>query len=236
MHSPYKKHPGDNSYVISYLTLRKAVGILGMALPVVLIASFTIMNKHCILPPSISHYYYTKVGTYFTGTLCAVALFMFAYNGPDVIDKRAALFACVCALGVAFYPANPYFDEGKNCIRVSLSSNPVRNGLHYGFAGLLFLTFAFFSLVLFTKTSGEPTKEKLMRNIIYKICGWLIIACIVGIALVTLLDRTDEVESKTVNITTYVFETIALLAFGFSWLVKGKTFLKDKGGKEQHLL
>ncbi len=218
----------DNGYVISYLTLRKAVGVLGIALPVVLIAAFTIMNSNCQLPPSISHYYYTNVGNYFTGTLCAVALFMFAYNGPEIIDKRAALLACLCALGVAFLPVNHYYDERRDCILVSLSANHVRNAVHYGLAGLLFLTFAFFSLVLFTKTSGEPTKEKLIRNILYKVCGWLIIACVAGIVLVTVLERMDEAEPKTLTITTYVFETIALLAFGFSWLVKGETFAKDK--------
>jgi hypothetical protein len=73
----------NNGFVISYLNLRKAVGVLGIALPVVLISIYPLLNKGCRLPPSISHYFYTNMGSYFTGTLCAVAMFLFSYKGPE---------------------------------------------------------------------------------------------------------------------------------------------------------
>ncbi|MEO7961339.1 MAG: DUF998 domain-containing protein [Ginsengibacter sp.] len=218
----------DEGYVISYQTLRKAVGIVGIALPVVLISAFVLLNPNCYLPPSLSHYYYTNLGTWFTGTLCVVAFFMFAYNGPHKIDKYASLIACICALGVAFCPANTYSDAGKNCIRVILNVSDTRNALHYGFAGLLFLTLAFFSLFLFTKTSGEVTNEKRVRNVIYKVCGWVILLSIAGIAVLTFMGKNPDVADSQPNIATYVLETIALVAFGFSWLVKGETFFAER--------
>ena len=64
------------SFVISYILLRRSIGVLGIALPMVLLIGFSIAHPDCILPPSISHYYYTMMGTYFTGTLCAVGLFL----------------------------------------------------------------------------------------------------------------------------------------------------------------
>jgi hypothetical protein len=220
----------ENGFVISYLTLRKAVGVLGIALPVVLFFGFLLFNKNCKIPPSISHYYYTDFGTYFTGTLCAVALFLFSYKGPEKKDERAAMFAAACALGVAFCPTNAYTDVFGDCIKVSLAADKIRNGFHYGFAALLFLTFAYFSLILFTKTSDpNPTPEKLIRNKIYKVCGWIIIAGIAGILLITFMEHTHAAAPEKLNISTFILEAIALFAFGISWLIKGETFLKDKG-------
>jgi hypothetical protein len=228
-HQPLQDQRDENQWVISYLTLRRSVGILGIALPIILLAGFSLMHKNCDLPPSISHYYYTNLGTYFTGTLCAVALFLFSYNGPQDADKYAALFASICALGVAFFPTNPYCDSCDECIRVHLNCSGLRNGMHYTFASLLFLTFAYFSLVLFTKTSDEkrPTKEKLLRNKIYKLCGWVIITCIVIIGLTSIPSIAAISFVKNFKTLTFVFEAIALFAFGYSWLIKGETFFTD---------
>ncbi|HEX8460093.1 MAG TPA: hypothetical protein VF623_01630 [Segetibacter sp.] len=218
-----------NEFVISYLVLRRAVGILGIALPLVLIAGFHFLNKNCRLPPSISHYYYTGFGTYFTGTLCAVALFLFSYNGPEDKDKWTAMLASVCALGVAFCPTNPYGDTGDTCIIVHLSVNATRNALHYGFAATFFITLAYMSIFLFTKTSDPtPTPEKCIRNKIYVACGCVILVCIITIFLLTLLQQNVIADPKKIDISTFVLETISLFAFGFSWLVKGKTIVTDK--------
>src|ERR1051326_8972688 len=87
----------NKDLVISYLTMRKAVGWLGMLLRFILllgnicINSLDILNSNLVVlkdcynhytaassfKSSISHYYYSTVGELFTGTLCAVALFMF---------------------------------------------------------------------------------------------------------------------------------------------------------------
>ena len=219
--------PVNNGYVISYLNLRKAVGVLGIALPVVLIAIYPLLNKGCNLPPSISHYYYTNMGTFFTGTLCAVAMFLFSYKGPEKADTRAAMIAAACALGVAFCPTNCE-DYLQECSKVFLAKNDVRNAFHYGFAALLFVTFAYFDLFLFTKTSIAPTPEKLIRNKIYRSCGWIIIICVTGIFILTIMDRRQAMETHKANIYTFILETIALIAFGISWLIKGGTFLNDK--------
>jgi len=213
---------------MSYLNLRKAVGILGIALPVVLFFGFLLLNKDCSLPPSISHYFYTNLGTYFTGTLCAVALFLFSYKGPEKKDERAAMLASFCALGVAFFPTNPYSDIiNDSCISVTLTASKIRNGFIFGFFANLIFTLAHCSLVLFTKTSWEITKEKRTRNGIYKVCGWIILASSAGIIVVTFMEDAPG-EDKALDISTFIFEAIALFAFGFSWLIKGETFFTDE--------
>ena len=219
----------SNQWVISYLNLRKSVGILGISLPVALFTGFWILDHNCNFPPSISHYFYTNLGTLFTGTLCAVALFLFSYNGPENQDRYASWVASVSALAVAFVPASPFHPNSSCCIRVVLAANSFRNGVHYFFAATLFLTFSYFSLCLFTKTDPEknPTHRKLIRNKIYRVCGWTILACIFVIGLTSIPSISRLPLVLHFPVLTFVFESLALFAFGFSWLIKGEAFLKD---------
>jgi hypothetical protein len=220
----------NQSLIISYLTLRKAVGILGIILPFLLMGGFKIFNPNCAFPPSISHFYYTDMGNWFVGTLCAVSLFLFCYNGHDKADLVAAKLAAVFALLTAMFPTDfDAFTPADLCSRIRREEpNVVSNLVHYVSASLLFATFAFFSLVQFTKTNkrGPVGEQKQKRNTVYKICGWVIVLSITGIALISFVD--DWYEKLKDYKPTFVLETIALIAFGFSWLVKGETLFKDK--------
>ncbi len=222
--------PGDNQgLVISYLTLRKAVGILGMALPFVLFFGYFLFEIHCTFPPSISHFYYTDLGNVFVGTLCAVSLFLFSYNGHDKGDRIAAKVAGLFAFLAAMFPTDFGGYADMQCSRMTDGENTVSNILHYVSATILFSTFAFFSLVQFTKTDkpGRMAGSKKTRNSIYKICGWLIVLCIAGIAMVSFMPAGLYSKIKFLK-PTFTLETIALLSFGFSWLIKGHTFFRDK--------
>ena len=222
--------PDDNQpLIISYLTLRKAVGILGIVLPWLLIVGFDLFDKQCRnFPPSISHFYYTDMGNWFVGTLCAVSLFMFCYNGHGSSDMRAAKLAGLFALMVAMFPTDFNAFDDIICSRISLQENRVANIIHYVSASLLFCTFAYFALFEFTKTNkrGRMGWYKRTRNSIYRICGWVIIICIAGIAVIGFVDDLSEKFKRFKP--TFVLETIALMAFGLSWLIKGETFFKDK--------
>lgn len=218
------KNNHEQQLVISYLTLRKAVGILGILLPVVLAIGVPIISSCNILQDSISDYYFTKMGSVFVGTLCAVGLFLFSYKGYEKKDSIASKFACLFALGVAFSPT--YGPEASSvCNFLHRNSNTWGSTIHDISAALFFLTLAYFSLFLFTKSSGKPTGNKLKRNIIYKVCGYTILCCIVMIVLYFKIPslRSALQDYKPV----FIMETLALWAFGFSWLTKGEFILKD---------
>lgn len=219
----------NQGLVISYLTLRKAVGVLGMLLPLLLFSGYFLFERGCSFPPSISHFYYTDLGNLFVGTLSAVSLFMFSYNGHDKNDKIAAKIAGLFALLVAMFPTDFGTYADMSCSRFVDGEGKVSNVIHYISATILFATFAFFSLVLFTKTNkpGPMKKTKRTRNGVYKICGWVIVFCIAGIAVVSFAPGNMYEKIKDFK-PTFVLETIALLAFGFSWLIKGDTFFRDK--------
>lgn len=219
--------------LISYIALRRWVGVLGIALPWVLYIGFKILaTDNCLQPASISHYYYTCMGNYFTGTLCAVGLFLYTYKGQDN-DGRVMNFAAVCALLVAFCATNAEKDFPSSCSVVNISINPIRNAIHYAAAGLLFSTLAYISLVLFRKTGKhnskpKPGEMKYKRNTVYKTCGIVIIVCIACIPLFTFTALGNTTWATALHLNTYIFEAIALQAFGISWLIKGNTLFKDK--------
>ena len=210
--------PGSNgSLVLSYLGLRKAIGIIGTALPFVL-AFGKILVEGPGIQDSISAYYHTGMRDVFVGSLCAIAVFLVSYRGYERKDDMAGDLACVFALGVALFPTTPELN--------ATPADRVVGVLHLLFAAAFFLTLAFFSLVLFRKTdpARTPTRRKLQRNAVYTVCGYTIITCLVLIGMVALMSGDSPVKRLD---PVFWLEATAIVAFGVSWLTKGEAILKD---------
>ena len=79
----------NHTLVISYLTLRKAVGILGIALPFLLAFGGMLLDRKYGVHSSISGYYYTGMRNVLVGTLCAIGTFMMSYRGYERRDDLA---------------------------------------------------------------------------------------------------------------------------------------------------
>ncbi len=201
-------------HTYSYIHLRKAVGWIGISLPFILAAgSYFIFEKQGI-EQTISHYYHTGMRDFFVGGLCAIALFMLYYSGYNKWDNIIGNIAGVAAIGVAFFGTTEHGPAdwiGK---------------VHYICAGILFSMLAIFSLWLFRKGEKgvEPTPQKKQRNLVYLICGIIIIVCMISIPVY----HNFIADYSKPTIFVFVAETIALLAFGFSWLIKGGVMLNDK--------
>ncbi len=215
---PRQSVPDGAPLVVSYLDLRKAVGIIGLALPFVL-AFGDILLHGLRIENSISTYYYTEMRNIFVGSLCAIAIFLMSYRGYDRRDAIAGNLAFVFAIGVAFIPTTP--------LPVATTEQELIGDVHLAFAALLFLTLAYFSIKLFTETdpTKTPTPRKLQRNAVYRVSGYIILACIGLIAVAALPPvkaLVDWLEPR------FWLESIAIVAFGVSWLIKGETILKDQ--------
>lgn len=199
-------------HTYSYLALRKAVGWIGILLPFTLLFGDFIIFKGDTIQRSISYYYYTGMGDVFVGAVCALALFMFFYCDHDKLDDWAGNLAGFFAIGIACFPAT------------EAGSGDLIGKIHLTCAALFFLTLAVFSLFLFTKKGSDPTPQKLRRNKIYIICGLIMITCLIAIAIYPAFLKNDNSE------TSFIFwaETFALIAFGVSWITKGRTIYPDK--------
>ena len=204
--------PKYTRHTHSYIALRKTVGWIGILLPFVLILGNEVIFKGDF-HSSISYYYYTGMRNVFVGSLCAVGMFLFFYAGYDKLDDWAGNLAGFFAIGIAFLPTSEY---GLDTVGI----------LHFVCATIFFLILALMSIFLFTKTDKEEESEapKKSRNLIYKICGYAIIGCLAAILVYVMFFQEKKVTSLV-----FWAETIALLAFGFSWLTKGGSIFPDGG-------
>jgi TRAP-type C4-dicarboxylate transport system permease small subunit len=150
--------------------------------------------------------------------ICAIGVFLISYNMYRN-DYIAARFAGTFAIGVALLPTRPdeFATRGQNIV----------GNLHLVCAAAFFLILAYFSLALFTKTDPLkiPTRRKLQRNVIYKICGVTILVCLALMILAAILPN-DTLRDQFQPL--FWLESIATLAFGISWLIKGEAILEDK--------
>lgn len=210
-----KKNIEQLDKIYSYLSLRKAVGWIGILIPVVLPLGAVVIFGENTIRNNISVYYHSGMRDVFVGALCSIALFLFFYKGYNKWDNRTANLAGLFALGIAFFPTVP--DGPYNTSAT----------IHFICAATFFVILAIMSLYFFTRTKPGATRQKLIRNKIYIICGLVMVASAGAVPLFLLFLRQKYPES------TFVFwaETVALVAFGISWLTKGGTLYPDKKTK-----
>ena len=219
---------GQQRQVINEFALRRLVGFLAFLLPVVVAIGAPSLSDFTGLQNSISDYYYTVMRTYFTGTLCAVAVVLFCYKGHEKQDDLAGDIAALLALLVAFFPTTP--EHLPVC--EGMCKAEFFGIIHLTAAASLFLVLAYFSIKLFTKTNKTEAElqspecaPKRKRNFIYRICGWTMIACMFGLVPFFALDSLADarVDYKVV----FWLEFAMLWAFGISWLTKGEIIFGD---------
>ena len=215
-------------------TLRKTIGVLGMALPFLLLLSLYIFTTFGRPLESISHYYYTRVSGVFIGIMSILAVFLIIYKGKEPIDLFVSLIAGVSALFVVMFPTGNIteicHDTTKAYSVTILSKNAFRENFHYISAGLFLSCLSYMSIFLFTKsdkTKEERGVKKKIRNRIYRVCGVLMIFAITVIFLGGFCKLIPEDIYQNHQLTFWM-EALAVESFGFSWLIKGETLFKDK--------
>jgi len=211
----------------TFRRIRKAIGWLGISLPVALVLLSLIPFFKTGIQDSISSYYYTNFRELFTGVLCAVSLFLIRYQGTKnpkfwKNDSLLTNIAGIMALLVALFPTNP--DNCPEKIYTLIPNCASWLGwLHYAFAAVFFLILANISINVFTigQQKNEDIPVSLLNeNIIYRVCG---IAIIVFVIMILVCDIFDLFAFSTL-----LFEALSLFAFGTAWLIKGRG-LGDKG-------
>lgn len=216
-----KKPTNGENDVRTFMRIRKAIGILGVLLPIFLCVLSAIPFFETQLQSSISHYYYTNLRELFTGVLCAVGLFLIRYKGhinPNFWknDSRLTNIAGAMAFGVALVPTHPI-----DCANKIYSLLPLcyewLGWIHYGFAATFFLILSIISINVFTigqENNPEIPLSAFNENNIYKTCGYLMIFFLVMVPV-------SEFFHLFPN-STLILEALMLFAFGVSWLIKGR--------------
>ncbi|WP_370949429.1 DUF998 domain-containing protein [Amycolatopsis sp. cg5] len=202
----------EQTMVHSYLFLRRVIGGVGMALPVVLIVGQFLLTGELLT--SISGYYYGDLRDVFVGGMCAAGVFLLCYYGKTRTENFAGYVAGAGAIGLALCPTRP------------VNPTEVQQALgiaHVVCAAVFFLTLAYFCIGLFPEPVEPGTRQE-ARNRVYRACGWTILACLV---LIVLSGRIFEEEIRALRPILWL-ESAATFAFGVAWMIKGHTLLRDK--------
>jgi hypothetical protein len=194
---------------------RLMIGFLGAILPIALWIVSCLRPVTSAPPPepfkSISVYFYSGAGMIFAGVLVALAVFFFTYRGyrnqDHWKDLLAAFIAGAAAITVAVFPTDP----APLGVPEPLWWNPIMGKIHLVAAGVLFISFIVFSVVLFpiSKNPRNFAHFKKGRNQVYYLCGAVMAGCVVYIAFQN--GQTDPI---------FWPESIALEFFAISWFAK----------------
>ncbi|MCG6158323.1 hypothetical protein [Rubinisphaera margarita] len=214
---PESAHP----LVMSYIGVRRAIGISGLMLPI-LLGPIGWLIFGIELQDNMSSYYHTPLRDIFVGTLCGIGIFLFCYQGHDWVENWTANLGCLFALGLALFP-------------IDVGSDPLHPRTMIGFVhsvsgGGFFLVFAFYSLYHFPISSSdnlelEPHEQQ--RNFVYRASGISILLSMIamgGYLFVIPLDWKTFLDQFNV---LFWLEWVAIWSFAAAWLTKGRVILAD---------
>lgn len=208
----------DSDIRNSYLSIRKTIGILGISLPLIVLIS------HGELLPSISHYYYTEASVFFIGILTAFGLFLISYKGYEkdplkrdwVNDNVITLFGGIFILIVVLIPTACQTQIAQE-IRLDCQTGSLQL---YGHNCTTLGTIHLISAALFLASMGYLSFNRFSRSdsfrTFYRACGVIVWICVLLLIIRFLRGK------PFVDYDVYFLETIAVVAFGASWLVKGE--------------
>lgn len=199
-----------------YMRIRNVCGLLGVVLPWIALFSAGITEPY----PS-DQWWWSISATYYlspalVGVLTPASLVLMLYIGYNKTDNLVTSLSGLFGLGVVLFPCSvSWIPEGT---KVGFFHLPIEvsNIVHCASACLFFFLLAINSFFLFTKTGGEMTKRKVLRNRIYRFCGGAMMAVMIVFAVLCFCDAPGW--------TTMLIEIILLHLFGITWLVKGEAF------------
>ena len=218
------RNPLDAELIVSYLTLRKAVGYIGLLMPI-LVRVGAYYFEQIPSNTSISAYYYTSMRDLFVGALAAIGVFLFCYRGTDTQDNILTNIAGACAVAIALLPTEPEYHplihaQFPNILTDECYRNHGPLGFHIYVVAAFFLIISYLTIFRFTKPGrSDDINRKRSRNKVYIACGIVMVICIALVVIIKLRDYTSSI---------FWPETVAIVAFSIAWLTKGHAILKDR--------
>jgi|GEM_PF-383123 hypothetical protein len=231
---------------IKFKSLRHCIGLLGLALPLMIVLVACNSPDCNEIQHSISHYYYTTAGPIFVGILSCLGLILIFYPTPDPestpystcnwricrlirpgYDSVLTSISGILAICVAFFPTNSYESA---CALFSYTPSALRAGFHYVSAAGMLLIFSYMSICIFTRTNDlhwKSNKWKVWRNHVYMWSGMITFLSVASVGVLAILDAFTTIRVPSQS--TYWLEVSALVPFGISWLVKGGFMLTNDG-------
>lgn len=205
-------------YLRSYLFMRTLIGIVGVALPFVLVLGDAwYFDATPFWRGSLSAYYFSPLRDVFVGSLSAIAVFLITYKVVEAtLDNTLSVVAGLAAVVVAVFPTKPGDEQAitrfQERVGVDLSQT-----VHF-VAAFVFITALAAICWLFGVREGrrEPRPGKRSPTFwrwFHWTCSLVIVASLVFVGAAELFDGPDD--------ALLIAETVSVLAFATSWFVKG---------------
>ena len=199
----------------SYVILRNGIGVIGFALPIVLVVGGGLDH----VQGSLSAYYHFspgRPGEYgaglmrdeFVGMLCAIGAFLFFYRGHSIQEDVALNVAGIAAVLVALFPMDWPPDATA---AMSMAAK-----VHSWSAAAFFVTIAYVCVFRSRDTLCmlDDSRRRRAFERIYLLFGILMVATPATVALLHMS------EGLRTGYKTLAVETAGVFVFAAFWLVK----------------
>lgn len=218
--------PSVRHSTLSYLALRRWLGILGLSLPVLI----WVVNGFA-LKSSISHFYYSPSSVIFTGFMITFGIFLIFYPGRidhdvKISDNWITTIGGAGAILTALIPTafcSEYDEPIKITTELSgfcggtgmtihyVHNNSTLGTIHLICAAVFLILMGFMSFWRFTKGNTTPKMKKF-----YRFCALMVWTPLVILAI------EFSFGFYWTKYDVFIMECVALSFFGLAWLVKGK--------------
>jgi hypothetical protein len=218
---------GPDSLGRAYQFIRAAVGVLGVSLPILLIAGDALFLDDLDARGSLSAYYHSGMRDIFVGTLLVIGFFLITYKVFKLdAENVVSILAGIAASGVAIFPtkAPAALNAPLTPLQIEWGADAVK-ALHT-VSTTVFLVCIFALSVLFAVRewrglSGRTTGiSAATGGAFHTVCASVI--AVSGAALVVMWFADNAGRYGVL-----IFEAAAVFAFGASWLAKGA---EDRAG------
>jgi hypothetical protein len=221
-------------YFRAYRTILLAAGVIGILMPVGLILGDRFfLDAPFELRDSISSYYYSPLRDLFVGSLCVIGVLLITYEWPGsgfawaefVISSLAGFLLLLVAFCPTEPPGLPH--SGNHC-KVDDPTPAPCTALQHHFgdndlykvhipSAILALGLLAVLAVVFARHESRATPPRMtLRNVHFLSAGVIVLGLIVaGIGFKWNPEPIWQFQ------WVYVGEVIALLGFGFGWVVRG---------------
>lgn len=189
---------------LSYRNLRAVIGYVGLTLPVTLVLA-GLVDGH--VESSLSAYYYTQVGSVFTGSLAAIGVFLVAYRiRAWAWDNIVTTLAGIAAVATALFHSPPPRPTAEQA---------ALGHVHLVSAGALFILLGAISLLIFPYADNPPDAP--WRVACYRALGALIWLSLIGMPVLSAYAQPFYDDGHVF----LILETVCVIAFSVSFILKG---------------
>jgi hypothetical protein len=198
-------------YAWSWTWLRLLIGIMGLAMPIILIVGERVLFPSDAVDfprSSLSAYYYSGLRDVFVATLVATGVFLLTYMALHRgVDNVVTSLAGAAAVLVAYDPTGPEPGETATAWARLIGVHTCQT-IHYG-AALVFLAGCAVMSLRFAEASPRPA---------------LHVGCAAGMTatgIVALTANAVGVQRVGAWSGLLIVELVVTYLFGLSWLAKG---------------